>query len=153
MLIHYRQWSHRYDEWFDWNSACLRPLERVQLRREGLQEPRPTPVRRGREGGEHDIVYRGCPLLYCPTITSISSLLFPSSSVGSDVRGRVVHSHCPIRGEKVITSRRSSRTPPGGCVWLQGSLGITVCMFTEDLCCCSALSDVPGERACAGVLV
>ncbi|XP_046896645.1 PHD finger protein 20-like [Hypomesus transpacificus] len=49
VLIHYRQWSHRYDEWFDWNSACLRPLERVQLRREGLQEPRPTPMFRVNE--------------------------------------------------------------------------------------------------------
>lgn len=40
ILIHYRQWSHRYDEWFDWTSPYLRPMERerVQLRREGLQE-------------------------------------------------------------------------------------------------------------------
>ncbi|KAL4648952.1 PHD finger protein 20-like [Arapaima gigas] len=38
VLIHYRQWSHRYDEWFDWASPYLRPLERIQLRREGLQD-------------------------------------------------------------------------------------------------------------------
>ncbi|XP_051767728.1 PHD finger protein 20 isoform X1 [Ctenopharyngodon idella] len=38
VLIHYRQWSHRYDEWFDWASPYLRPMERVQLRREGRQE-------------------------------------------------------------------------------------------------------------------
>lgn len=38
ILIHYRQWSHRYDEWFDWNSPYLRPVERVQLRRQGLQD-------------------------------------------------------------------------------------------------------------------
>ncbi|XP_067287914.1 PHD finger protein 20 isoform X1 [Pseudorasbora parva] len=38
ILIHYRQWSHRYDEWFDWASPYLRPMERVQLRREGRQE-------------------------------------------------------------------------------------------------------------------
>ncbi|XP_051529095.1 PHD finger protein 20 isoform X2 [Myxocyprinus asiaticus] len=38
VLVHYRQWSHRYDEWFDWTSPYLRPMERVQLRREGLQE-------------------------------------------------------------------------------------------------------------------
>lgn len=38
VLVHYRQWSHRYDEWFDWNSPYLRPVERVQLRRQGLQE-------------------------------------------------------------------------------------------------------------------
>ncbi|KAG2461393.1 PHF20 protein, partial [Polypterus senegalus] len=37
VLIHYRQWSHRYDEWFDWDSPYLRPVERVQLRKEGLQ--------------------------------------------------------------------------------------------------------------------
>ncbi|XP_072552846.1 PHD finger protein 20b isoform X2 [Salminus brasiliensis] len=38
VLIHYRQWSHRYDEWFDWNSPYLRPVERVQLRRQGLHD-------------------------------------------------------------------------------------------------------------------
>ncbi|XP_076860586.1 PHD finger protein 20 isoform X2 [Brachyhypopomus gauderio] len=38
VLIHYRQWSHRYDEWFDWASPYLRPVERVQLRRERLQD-------------------------------------------------------------------------------------------------------------------
>ncbi|XP_052465674.1 PHD finger protein 20 [Carassius gibelio] len=38
ILIHYRQWSHRYDEWFDWASPYLRPVERIQLRREGRQE-------------------------------------------------------------------------------------------------------------------
>ncbi|XP_035237873.1 PHD finger protein 20b isoform X2 [Anguilla anguilla] len=43
VLIHYRQWSHRYDEWFDWSSPYLRPVERVQLRREGLQENTPVP--------------------------------------------------------------------------------------------------------------
>ncbi|XP_038150792.1 PHD finger protein 20 isoform X1 [Cyprinodon tularosa] len=36
VLIHYRQWSHRYDEWFDWTSPYLRPVERIQLRRQGL---------------------------------------------------------------------------------------------------------------------
>ncbi|KAI1892787.1 hypothetical protein AGOR_G00137120 [Albula goreensis] len=43
VLIHYRQWSHRYDEWFDWSSPYLRPVERIQLRREGLQENAPVP--------------------------------------------------------------------------------------------------------------
>ncbi|XP_062402005.1 PHD finger protein 20 isoform X4 [Sardina pilchardus] len=43
VLIHYRQWSHRYDEWFDWASPYLRPVERIQLRREGLQDEGPTP--------------------------------------------------------------------------------------------------------------
>ncbi|XP_019942403.1 PHD finger protein 20 isoform X2 [Paralichthys olivaceus] len=38
VLIHYRQWSHRYDEWFDWTSPYLRPVERIQLRRQGLQD-------------------------------------------------------------------------------------------------------------------
>ncbi|KAL4655302.1 PHD finger protein 20-like [Arapaima gigas] len=38
VLIHYRRWSHRYDEWFDWSSPYLRPVERIQLRREGLKE-------------------------------------------------------------------------------------------------------------------
>ncbi|XP_041112608.1 PHD finger protein 20-like isoform X3 [Polyodon spathula] len=38
VLIHYRQWSHRYDEWFEWSSPYLRPVERIQLRKEGLQE-------------------------------------------------------------------------------------------------------------------
>ena len=46
VLIHYRQWSHRYDEWFEWTSPYLRPVERVQLRRQGLQDDAPIPVRR-----------------------------------------------------------------------------------------------------------
>lgn len=44
VLIHYRQWSHRYDEWFDWTSPYLRPVERIQLRRQGLQDDAPVPV-------------------------------------------------------------------------------------------------------------
>ncbi|KAF7655298.1 hypothetical protein LDENG_00057980 [Lucifuga dentata] len=43
VLIHYRQWSHRYDEWFDWTSPYLRPVERIQLRRQGLQDDAPVP--------------------------------------------------------------------------------------------------------------
>uniref|UniRef100_A0A3B3E386 Tudor domain-containing protein n=1 Tax=Oryzias melastigma TaxID=30732 RepID=A0A3B3E386_ORYME len=38
VLIHYRQWSHRYDEWFDWTSPYLRPVERVKLRKQGLRD-------------------------------------------------------------------------------------------------------------------
>ncbi|XP_075993531.1 PHD finger protein 20-like [Genypterus blacodes] len=41
VLIHYRQWSRRHDEWFSWNSQYLRPVERVSLRRRGLKQPRP----------------------------------------------------------------------------------------------------------------
>ncbi|XP_075997086.1 PHD finger protein 20 isoform X2 [Genypterus blacodes] len=44
VLIHYRQWSHRYDEWFDWTSPYLRPVERVQLRRQGRQDDVPGSV-------------------------------------------------------------------------------------------------------------
>ncbi|XP_034389658.1 PHD finger protein 20 isoform X2 [Cyclopterus lumpus] len=43
VLVHYRQWSHRYDEWFDWTSTYLRPVERVHLRRQGLQDDAPEP--------------------------------------------------------------------------------------------------------------
>ncbi|XP_056590523.1 PHD finger protein 20 isoform X1 [Triplophysa dalaica] len=45
VLIHYRQWGHRHDEWFDWTSPYLRAMERerVQLRREGLQEDNIVP--------------------------------------------------------------------------------------------------------------
>ncbi|XP_053289067.1 PHD finger protein 20 isoform X1 [Pleuronectes platessa] len=43
VLIHYRQWSHRYDEWFDWTSPYLRPVERIQLRRQGLPDDAPLP--------------------------------------------------------------------------------------------------------------
>ncbi|XP_056293780.1 PHD finger protein 20-like isoform X2 [Pseudoliparis swirei] len=43
VLVHYRQWSHRYDEWFDWTSTYLRPVERVQLRRQGLHDDAPDP--------------------------------------------------------------------------------------------------------------
>lgn len=44
VLIHYRQWSHRYDEWFDWTSPYLRPVERIQLRRQGLNDDAPVPA-------------------------------------------------------------------------------------------------------------
>ncbi|XP_016348481.1 PHD finger protein 20-like isoform X1 [Sinocyclocheilus anshuiensis] len=43
VLIHYRQWSHRYDEWFDWSSLYLRPVERIQLRKQGLPERQSAP--------------------------------------------------------------------------------------------------------------
>ncbi|XP_051517764.1 PHD finger protein 20-like isoform X2 [Myxocyprinus asiaticus] len=43
VLIHYRQWSHRYDEWFDWSSPYLRPVERIQLRKQGLPEWQTAP--------------------------------------------------------------------------------------------------------------
>ncbi|XP_017286085.1 PHD finger protein 20 isoform X2 [Kryptolebias marmoratus] len=43
VLIHYRQWSHRYDEWFDWTSPYLRPVERIQLRRQGLNDDSSPP--------------------------------------------------------------------------------------------------------------
>uniref|UniRef100_A0A3Q2G569 PHD finger protein 20-like n=1 Tax=Cyprinodon variegatus TaxID=28743 RepID=A0A3Q2G569_CYPVA len=36
VLVHYRQWSRRHNEWFHWSSPYLRPLERVSLRRQGL---------------------------------------------------------------------------------------------------------------------
>lgn len=39
VLVHYQQWSHRHNEWFQWNSSFLRPLERVSLRRQGLNPP------------------------------------------------------------------------------------------------------------------
>ncbi|XP_074536731.1 PHD finger protein 20-like [Halichoeres trimaculatus] len=39
VLIHYRQWSRRHNEWFQWTSPYLRPLERVSLRRQGLNPP------------------------------------------------------------------------------------------------------------------
>uniref|UniRef100_A0A674ASB7 Chromo domain-containing protein n=1 Tax=Salmo trutta TaxID=8032 RepID=A0A674ASB7_SALTR len=46
VLIHYRQWSHRYDEWLGWTK--------------GLQDnqPRPTPVRETRTHTQ---------LSFCPT--------------------------------------------------------------------------------------
>uniref|UniRef100_A0A3B3X7B8 Tudor-knot domain-containing protein n=1 Tax=Poecilia mexicana TaxID=48701 RepID=A0A3B3X7B8_9TELE len=30
VLVHYRQWSRRHNEWFHWSSPYLRPLERVK---------------------------------------------------------------------------------------------------------------------------
>lgn len=42
VLIHFKRWNHRYDEWFCWDSPYLRPLEKIQLRREGLVEDEPT---------------------------------------------------------------------------------------------------------------
>ncbi|KAM9856192.1 PHD finger protein 20-like isoform 2-T2 [Aulostomus maculatus] len=44
VLVHYRHWSRRHDEWFQWNSPYLRPLERVGLRRQGLNQPHTSPL-------------------------------------------------------------------------------------------------------------
>ncbi|KAM6924445.1 PHD finger protein 20-like [Xenentodon cancila] len=44
VLVHYRQWSRRHDEWFHWNSPYLRPLERISLRRQGLNPSQPQPM-------------------------------------------------------------------------------------------------------------
>ncbi|XP_007574494.1 PHD finger protein 20-like isoform X2 [Poecilia formosa] len=44
VLVHYRQWSRRHNEWFHWSSPYLRPLERVSLRRQGLTPPQAQPV-------------------------------------------------------------------------------------------------------------
>ncbi|XP_073539797.1 PHD finger protein 20 isoform X2 [Phyllobates terribilis] len=49
VLIHFKRWNHRYDEWFCWDSPYLRPLEKIQLRREGLVEDEPTAVFRVNE--------------------------------------------------------------------------------------------------------
>ncbi|XP_073415511.1 PHD finger protein 20 isoform X2 [Dendrobates tinctorius] len=49
VLIHFKRWNHRYDEWFCWDSPYLRPLEKIQLRREGLVEEEPTTVFRVNE--------------------------------------------------------------------------------------------------------
>uniref|UniRef100_A0A3Q4B549 Tudor domain-containing protein n=1 Tax=Mola mola TaxID=94237 RepID=A0A3Q4B549_MOLML len=50
VLIHYRQWSRRHDEWFQWSSPYLRPLERVSLRRK-----------------ENDVFVSGAKVLACWT--------------------------------------------------------------------------------------
>ncbi|XP_049438126.1 PHD finger protein 20-like isoform X2 [Epinephelus fuscoguttatus] len=42
--VHYRQWSRRHNEWFHWSSPYLRPLERVSLRRQGLNPPCSQPM-------------------------------------------------------------------------------------------------------------
>ncbi|XP_018424578.1 PREDICTED: PHD finger protein 20 [Nanorana parkeri] len=49
VLIHFKRWNHRYDEWFCWDSPYLRPLEKIQLRREGLVEEDPPVVFRVNE--------------------------------------------------------------------------------------------------------
>ncbi|XP_063816221.1 PHD finger protein 20 isoform X4 [Pseudophryne corroboree] len=49
VLIHFKRWNHRYDEWFCWDSPYLRPLEKIQLRREGLVEEEPPVVFRVNE--------------------------------------------------------------------------------------------------------
>uniref|UniRef100_A0A2K5D8H1 Tudor domain-containing protein n=1 Tax=Aotus nancymaae TaxID=37293 RepID=A0A2K5D8H1_AOTNA len=38
MLVYFKRWSHRYDEWIYWDSNRLRPLERPALRKEGLKD-------------------------------------------------------------------------------------------------------------------
>ncbi|XP_032897723.1 PHD finger protein 20 isoform X7 [Amblyraja radiata] len=42
VLIHFKRWNHRYDEWFNWDSVYLRPLERPLLRKEGAKLDEPT---------------------------------------------------------------------------------------------------------------
>ncbi|KAM4691348.1 PHD finger protein 20 [Rhinophrynus dorsalis] len=49
VLIHFKRWNHRYDEWFCWDSPYLRPLEKIQLRKEGLVEEEPQVVFRVNE--------------------------------------------------------------------------------------------------------
>uniref|UniRef100_A0A8C5N2C4 PHD finger protein 20 n=1 Tax=Leptobrachium leishanense TaxID=445787 RepID=A0A8C5N2C4_9ANUR len=49
VLIHFKRWNHRYDEWFCWDSPYLRPLEKIQLRREGLVEEDPQVIYRVNE--------------------------------------------------------------------------------------------------------
>uniref|UniRef100_A0A3P8WSS3 Tudor domain-containing protein n=1 Tax=Cynoglossus semilaevis TaxID=244447 RepID=A0A3P8WSS3_CYNSE len=43
VLIHFRRWSRRHNEWFHWNSPYLRPLERISLRRQGQNPPHSQP--------------------------------------------------------------------------------------------------------------
>uniref|UniRef100_UPI00398EE814 PHD finger protein 20-like n=1 Tax=Pristiophorus japonicus TaxID=55135 RepID=UPI00398EE814 len=45
VLIHFKRWNHRYDEWFSWDSVYLRPLERPLLRKEGAKLDEPTVAR------------------------------------------------------------------------------------------------------------
>ncbi|XP_063748372.1 PHD finger protein 20-like isoform X2 [Eleginops maclovinus] len=42
--VHFRKWSRRHNEWFHWTSPYLRPLERVSLRRQGLNPPCSQPM-------------------------------------------------------------------------------------------------------------
>ncbi|KAK5895216.1 hypothetical protein CesoFtcFv8_011829 [Champsocephalus esox] len=42
--VHFRKWSRRHNEWFHWTSPYLRPLERVSLRRQGLNPPCTQPT-------------------------------------------------------------------------------------------------------------
>uniref|UniRef100_A0A8C2WCR3 Tudor domain-containing protein n=1 Tax=Cyclopterus lumpus TaxID=8103 RepID=A0A8C2WCR3_CYCLU len=44
LQVHYRQWSRRHNEWFHWTSPYLRPLERVSLRRQGLNPACSAPM-------------------------------------------------------------------------------------------------------------
>ncbi|XP_053705016.1 PHD finger protein 20-like isoform X3 [Synchiropus splendidus] len=44
VLVHFKQWSRRHNEWIHWSSSCLRPLERISLRRQGLKSSRSSPV-------------------------------------------------------------------------------------------------------------
>ncbi|KAF3855874.1 hypothetical protein F7725_016597 [Dissostichus mawsoni] len=87
ILVHYRQWSHRYDEWFDWTSPYLRPVERVTLRRQGLQDDAPVP--------------------YVPDPSSPSS---PSSLQGFHVNDKVLASwsDCRFYPAKVLSVNKDA---------------------------------------------
>ncbi|XP_072305557.1 PHD finger protein 20-like isoform X2 [Eucyclogobius newberryi] len=44
VLIQYRRWSKRYQEWFHWDSPHIRGLDRVSLRKQGLDKSDQKPL-------------------------------------------------------------------------------------------------------------
>lgn len=76
MLVHYQRWRHRHDEWFQWDSPLLRPLERVGLRRQGLTAPRSPPVRRPLPGRRRGQVMVPCCLGDRSGVSALLSQVF-----------------------------------------------------------------------------
>ncbi|XP_055004137.1 PHD finger protein 20-like protein 1 isoform X2 [Boleophthalmus pectinirostris] len=44
VLVQYRRWSKRYQEWFHWDSPHIRGLDRVSLRKQGLDKTGQKPL-------------------------------------------------------------------------------------------------------------
>ncbi|XP_055079123.1 PHD finger protein 20-like protein 1 isoform X1 [Periophthalmus magnuspinnatus] len=44
VLVQYRRWSKRYQEWFHWDSPHIRGLDRVSLRKQGLDRTSQKPL-------------------------------------------------------------------------------------------------------------
>ncbi|XP_070601050.1 PHD finger protein 20 isoform X7 [Erythrolamprus reginae] len=99
VLIHFKRWNHRYDEWFCWDSAYLRPLEKIQLRKEGLHE----------DEGSTSIVNNSKPKERCNEIPSS-----PERWEKFKEQRKTVENNKKDKDEKPLKIERRSKTDKEG---------------------------------------